>query len=231
LLHAEEKPEAIIEKAIAAQGGAAKVAKLRTMRIKVEGTTNLVLGMAATPFTLEDTWQMPGQYKSVATLELIMGTKFTQIQVIDGDKGWIEFNGKTQDMPKEAVAEMKEQKYAEDLDRLGFLKEKGYDLSMLEEIKISEKPALGILVKAKGHRDVKLYFDKDTGLLVKRVNTLNEPDKEVVQEVFFSDYQEKDGLKHYRKIVAHRDGKKAIEAKVTELEFFDKLDDKVFAKP
>jgi hypothetical protein len=229
-VHAEENSEAIIEKAIAAQGGAAKVAKLRTMRIKVEGTTDLVPGQPKLPFVLEDTWQMPNRYKSMITFEL-MGMKFSQTQAIDGDKGWIEFNGKTQDMPKEAMAEMKEQKYAEDLDRLSFLKEKGYDLSMLEQIKIGEKPALGILVKAKNHREVKLYFYKETGLLVKRVNTLKEPNKEIVQEVFFTDYQEKDGLKHYRKIVAHRDGKKALEAKVTELEFFDKLDDKVFAKP
>src|SRR6516162_2844156 len=117
LLHAEEKPESIIEKAIAAQGGAAKVAKLRTMRIKVEGTTDLVPDQPKLPFVLEDTWQMPNRYKSTITLEL-KGMKFTQTQVIDGDKGWMEVNGKTQEMPKENLAEMKEQKYAEDLDRL-----------------------------------------------------------------------------------------------------------------
>ena len=38
-------------------------------------------------------------------------------------------------------------------------------------------------------------------------------------------------MKHYRKITAYRDGKKMFEGKVTELEFFDKLEDKVFAKP
>ena len=55
--------------------------------------------------------------------------------------------------------------------------------------------------------------------------------KMVRQEVTFSDYQEKDGLKHYKKIVAHRDGKKVVDARVTEVEFFEKLDPKVFAKP
>ena len=55
--------------------------------------------------------------------------------------------------------------------------------------------------------------------------------KEVTQEVVFGDYSEKDGVKHYRKITALRDGKKLFEGVVTELEFFDKLDDKVFAKP
>ncbi len=86
-------------------------------------------------------------------------------------------------------------------------------------------------MKAKGHRDVKLYFDNETGLLAKRENTLEAAGKEITQEVFFSDYQEKDGLKHYHKIIAHQNGKKVLEAKVIDLEFFDKLNAKVFAKP
>ena len=47
----------------------------------------------------------------------------------------------------------------------------------------------------------------------------------------FSDYREKDGLKHYRKISALHDGKKFVEGTVTEIEFFEKLDPKVLAKP
>jgi hypothetical protein len=229
---AQDKSQAVVEKAIEAQGGKAKVAKLRAMRIKVEGTTDLIPGQPKLPFTIEDTWQMPNRYKSSFSFEL-MGEKVTVTQVIDGDKGWMHVDGKTQDLPKEAVAEMKEQRYAEDLDRLGFLKEKGIELSLLVEIKIVEKPAIGVLVKSKGHRDVKLYFDKASGLLVKREHRLLEPSsgKEVLQEVIFSNYREKDGLKHYHKIIAFRDGKAAIQGEVREIEFFEKLDDKVFAKP
>lgn len=53
----------------------------------------------------------------------------------------------------------------------------------------------------------------------------------MLQAVVFIEYQEKDGLKHYKRIVAYRDGKKVISGKVTEIEFFDKVDAKVFAKP
>jgi hypothetical protein len=194
---AQDGARAIVEKAIQAQGGEAKVSKLRTMRIKVEGTTDLVPGQPNLPFTIEDTWQMPGRYKTSSTFQL-EGRKFTQTQVIDGDKGSMQSNGQTQDLPKEAVTEMKEQKNAEDLDRLGFLKEKGIELSVLDEIKVDGRPAVGILVNSKGRRDVKLYFDKASGLLVKREHRVLDPasGKEVQQEVIFSDYQEKDGLKH-----------------------------------
>ena len=80
---------------------------------------------------------------------------------------------------------------------------------------------------------MKLYFDLSNGLLVKREHYLfdSSAGREALQEVFFSDYREKDGLKHYYKIVVHRDGKSVIEGKVVELEFFPKLDAKVFARP
>ena len=128
VVFAQDEARAIVEKAIQAQGGEAKVAKLRIMRIKAEGTAALVPGQPDLPFTIEDTWQMPGRYKSSSTFQ-IMGKKVAQTQVIDGDKGWIHMNGQTQDLPREAVAEMKEQKYAEDLDRCAFLEERGIELS------------------------------------------------------------------------------------------------------
>src|SRR5438309_11211694 len=87
----EDAPRAIVEKAIQAQGGEAKIAKLRTMRIKVKGTTDLIPGQPNLPFTIEDTWQMPNQYKTSFSLEL-MGQKAVQTQVIDGDKGWIQIS-------------------------------------------------------------------------------------------------------------------------------------------
>jgi hypothetical protein len=226
---AQDKVRAIVEKAIQAQGGETNLARLRTMRIKVEGTAALVPGQPECPFTMEDTWQMPNRYKTSSTFQF-QGQKVAQTQVIDGDKGWIQANDQTQIMPREALDEMKEQKYAEDLDRLTFLTETNNEILAVDPIEVDGKPAIGVLVKSKGHREVRLYFDKTSGLLVKREQRLLDPlsGKEVLQEVIFSDYQEKDGLKHYRKIVALRDRKKVIDAKVTEIKFFDKLDEKVF---
>jgi hypothetical protein len=228
----DDAARGVIEKAIKAQGGADKVAKLRVARIKVEGTISLAPGQPGIPFVLEDWWQMPDQYKTTARFEL-GGKKVTQTQALDGQSGWMQIDGVTQTMPKEAVAEMREQKYAEDLDRLGFLAAKGIDITLLGGAKVGGREAVGVLVKAKGHRDVKLYFDKESGLLAKREHKVLDSGtgKEVTQEVVFGDYRETDGLKHYRTLTAYRDGKKWVEAKVVELEFFDRLDKKVFARP
>jgi hypothetical protein len=218
--------------AIKAQGGAEKVTKLRIMRVKAEGTVSLVPGQPGVPFVIEDGWQMPDQYKTTSRFEL-GGKKVGQTQALDGGTRWMQSDGVTIDMPKEAVAEMREQKYAEDLDRLGFLKDKEIGLTALGESKVGGRAAVGVLIKSKGHRDVKLWFDKENGLLVKREQRVLDSGtgKEVTQEVVFADYREVGGVKHYHTLTAYRDGKKFIEATVREIEFFDKLDKKVFAKP
>lgn len=231
-LSAPDIARSIVERGIKAQGGEAQIAKLRIMRIKVEGVAVLIPGQPGIPFSLEDIWRMPDRYKSSSEFQM-PGRKISQTQAIVGDTGWIQMTGPPQDLPPEAVAEMKEQKYAEDLDRCGFLAVPGVELSAIDPTSVDGKPAEGVLIKSKGHREVKLYFDRESGLLVKREHRLLDPslDKEVLQEVFFSDYQEQDGLKHYRKIIVLRDGKKVFDAVVIELEFFKTLGEKVFAKP
>jgi hypothetical protein len=232
VVFAQDPARTVVEKAIAAQGGALNLAKLRTMHVKCEGTMTLIPDQPGVPFTIEDTWQMPDQYKSCFSFQQA-GKPFSQTLVINGNKGWMQVNGQTIEMPKEALAEMREQRYAEDMDRLGFLEEKSIELSLLDETKVAGQPAVAVLIKSKGHRDVKLYFDKVSGLLVKREHRLldSASGKEVLQEVIYGDYEEKDGLKYYKKITAYRDGKQAMEGQMKEIEFCKKLDDKEFAKP
>jgi hypothetical protein len=229
---AQDDPKAVLDKAVQAVGGPAAVAKMRAARLKAEGTAAVVPGQPALPVTVEDVWLMPDKYRTTATFT-VMGKQLTQTQVLDGKTGWIKVGDQVQDMPKDALAEMTEQKYAEDLDRLGFVGEKGFDLSAAPEVRVNDRPAAGVLVKSRGRRDVTLYFDTETGLLVKRVQTVLDPTagKQVSQEVTFADYKETAGVKYPRTLTLSRAGRKLIEVKVTELEFLDKPDPKLFARP
>src|SRR5258706_356050 len=110
---AQDKAREIVVRAIVAQGGKAKVAKLRCMRIKIEGTTNFVPDQPNLPFTIEDMWQMPDRYKTSSTIQF-GGEKHVQTEVIYGNTGWSQLDGINLDFPEKALAEMKEQKYAED---------------------------------------------------------------------------------------------------------------------
>jgi len=113
------------------------------------------------------------------------------------------------------------------------LKDKAVNLSTLGEIKVDDRPALGVRVSSKGHRDINLYFDKETHLLVKsemRVK-VEATGMEANQETFYGGHKEVGGIKEPMKFVIKRDGKPYLNAEVEEVRRGEKVDDSVFAKP
>jgi len=124
------------------------------------------------------------------------------------------------------------------LSRLLALREKDLNLSLLAEAKVENRPVDGIKVVAKGHQDVSLYFDRETGLLVKLERRRKIPairkeaiEKESMEERILSDYRPVDGVQSPRKTVIYLDGKRLMDAEVVDVKFLEKLDDSVFARP
>ena len=102
--------------------------------------------------------------------------KFTFIRVVNGDKVWIEVGRRHPEVDdKDQIKEAKEELYADRVKSLlPLVKEKGFKLEALGEVKVDGKPAVGVRVSHKGHRDVNLFFNKDTGLLVKSEQTVKD---------------------------------------------------------
>jgi hypothetical protein len=230
LADAQTGAKAVIDQAIKAHGGPAKIARLKVARIKLQGV--MLEGGKEIPLTLEDAWQLPGHYRTQTQVEM-NGTKMTRIITVNGDKGWTSVNGSVQDMDHAAIAEMKEQVYSESFDKLfPLLDLSAYQVSVLPDSEVNRQKVKGVRILSAGHRAVSLYFDAATGLLAKRAEKMQGGNgREVLREVVFSDYQELDGLKQAMKLTAFYDGKKIIEGKVTELKFFDKQEPSEFAKP
>ena len=89
-------------------------------------------------------------------------------------------------------------------------------------------------VTKKGKRDVNLYFDKKTNLLVKAEYRALDPFtlQEVAQEKLFSGYKELvPGLKMASKELINSDGKRFMDMEITELRQVERHDDSVFARP
>jgi hypothetical protein len=228
---AQDDPKALVERAIKAHGGEAKVAKLKVMTIKVKGKMTFLPGLGGTDLLIDDTWHMPSQYKSAMRLKHD-GQDVEFIKVVNGDKGWVSsWMGMVQPMTKEDLAEFKEQKYAEDLERLGFLQDNRYTLATIKDSISGLNPSVGVKITSKGHREVTLYFDMASSLLIGRRHFILEAGKEILQEVFYEDFEDQDGLTHYTRLVGKRDGKNFFEGEVAEIKFFEKLDEKVFARP
>lgn len=225
---AADETQAIIDKAIKAHGGVEKLAKDRATQSKSKGTIELAGGISYT----QETSLQSGKFKDVMQLS-VAGTDVTVTTVFDGKKAWVNANGMTRELEGKLLDEVKEAAYTTKLGRMVFLKDKAVELSPLGEVKVNDRPAVGVKVVTKGHRDLNMYFDKESGLLAKverqALDAMTQ--KEVAEERIVLEYQEVDGMKVAKNVLINRDGKKFMEAEVLEVKFPDKLDDSEFAKP
>ena len=220
---------AIIDKAVKAHGGQDKLAKFPAMTIKFKGTFH---GMGQKlPMTGEVSSQGNDKVRLEAEVEA-GGMKFRIINVFAGDKGWNKIGEETKEFGKDELAEAKEQAYAGWVETLTPLKDKEFTLATVGEVKVEDRPAVGVKVSSKGHRDIDLYFDKETGLLVKSVKQVKDDGgQEVTEESFPGEYKEVQGTKQAMKFVIKRDGKLYIEGEASEMQLSEKLDASLFAKP
>src|SRR5262249_17306657 len=147
----------IIDKAVEAHGGAATLAKLKAASWKSKGTFHGPMG------TQEFTGQYAVQFPGKSRFDISAGSGFGFVSVLDGEEGWVKFGDKAQEMDKGTVAEVKENLYATWLTTVAPLTDKPLSLMPLGESKVGDRRVIGVKVSSKGHRDVLLYFDKETG--------------------------------------------------------------------
>jgi hypothetical protein len=226
-----DNAKAIIEKAIQAQGGADKVAKLKVSHEKARGT--FYLAEKEIPFKVEAYQQLPNQARTVITLNA-GGMDRTIIEVVNGDKAWQSVNGVTTELDDKELADNKEALHASYVTTLlPLLNDKGFELKGLGEAKVDSKVVVGVKVSFKGRQDVKLYFDKESGLLVKVTRPTREPIamKPVIQDELFSDYKVVDGVKQPQRVLILHDGKKFMAVEFLEITFVPSFDAKLFARP
>jgi hypothetical protein len=162
----------------------------------------------------------------------VMGQKINVKVIFDGEKGWLNFNGTTMDAPEATIKEFKDGAHLMEVSKLTGLGDKKYKIESLGESKVEDKPVLGIRVSTEGQRDVNLFFDKETYLILKterRAVTMTE--QEVTEERINQSFDEVEGLKIPKKVLVLRDGKKYVESEETETKVLDSIDKSEFAKP
>jgi hypothetical protein len=227
---ADEKDEAkaVIDKALKAMGGEAKVAKLKAGTWKATLTASE--GGNDVSVVSDGTWQGKDQYhiNGEATFG---GRTESAMFVINGDKGWGKHNDRV-DEAKDELPLIKNGLYAMRAPQLlPEFKGKDSKLSHLGEVKVNDKPAVGVSVAHKDFKDISVFFDTESGLPVKTEIHLTDPrGKEITVEFFYSDYKEMEGIKHPTKLLIKFDNKEA-KMEVSEIKAKDKVDDSEFAKP
>ncbi len=219
---------AVIDKAIQATGGEAKLAGAARFTQKAAGKVYGPAGAVA--FTGEWAVDLPGQVRETIETEAD-GMKFRAVKVIAGDKGWLRVNDGVEELDKDALAAAHDETYAAWVTSLLPLKEKEFTLAPLAESKVGERAAVGVKVTHADRPDVALYFDKEKGWLLRAEYAVKAGAAKVRQEVFYDDYTDRDGLQRPKKTTVKRDGKVLLECEVSEFKALDKADPKAFEKP
>jgi hypothetical protein len=228
----DNEARTLVEKGIKALGGEKNVAKLRARHARYEG--HLFFGEARAAVKADEAVQLPGKFRMQMDLEA-NNRKATVIDLIDGDKGQRDQNGGLKPLEGELLAAVR--RALRNLHAAGtltdLLRDKAYTLSPLGELKVNDRPAVGVKVSHKGRADVDLYFAKDNHLLVKVEWRAPNFDlqQEVAWEALFGNYKETDGVLCPRSVLLNIDGKKYMEVEVTEIRFAERIDDAMFTRP
>jgi hypothetical protein len=230
---ADEQAEmkALLDKATKALGGKALLTKYKGLTAKGKGKIHV--GTNAFAFTEESYWQVPTQYRFDLNLD-VMGNSVSEKIILDGTKGWVKIGEQTAKLPKDAFTAFKDVFHAIRLVMRPLdARDKAFKLSGLGEMKIGDRPAVGVKITHKSYPDVDIYLDKESSLPL-QAELRSKDDvggKEVAYTLLFSDYKKFGDLKTYTKLVWKKDGNKYIERETTEIKGEEKLDADLFAKP
>src|SRR5262249_38057105 len=117
--------------------------------------------------------------------------------------------------------------------QLAALRSPGFTLESLGESKLDGTAVRGVKVSAKGRRDVQLFFDAKTGLLIaSESRALDETTgKEIPFTTRLGGYVKVDGVGYYSTIEVSRDGKPYYQETLSEQKRLPSLPDATFARP
>lgn len=211
----EEKLRVLIDKVLAAQGGEDKLNKLQfTMTVKhSNGYINKYWVQPPKNFRWETTF--PNQT-----------AKWIVILFPEGRRWWTK--GPNEDPKRFEPTGIEPLSVEGWFDYVKFfgprqvlrLKDAQHKMPLLDdEAKVGDRAAVGVQVTGP-HYKSKMYFDKDTHLLLKGIGS------DILREVTYSDYKKFDGIP-----IAQKEHDGHFEPRVTEFRVVEKFDAKLFEQP
>ena len=161
-------------------------------------------------------------------VSIVQGPRGPMYTAYDGQAGWMTgFGGRIQDMEG---ADVYAAKLDADFQQLANSKAVFRQVRPTRPDKIGDKEYWVLLGITPGEPPVRLYFDKDTGLLAREVRYAQTPVGRYPTQVDFADYREADGVKIPYEWTVSRPGN-SFTIKVDEVKQNVPVDDSKFAKP
>jgi hypothetical protein len=179
--------EEVVAKNVQARGGATALASLRSLR----RTGKFVLPGRNLLISVSDVRERPGRIRQEATYQGL-----TQIQAFDGARGWQvqPFEGR-KDPALMSEDDVKPFRLAADLDGpFVNAKAKGHVLEYLGTEDVDGTLAHKVRVRLKWGGDVTVFFDPDTWMVIRDVQTSTVRGAEQEVETDYGDYEKVGGV-------------------------------------
>jgi hypothetical protein len=229
------EPKAVIEKAIEAHGGRKLLEKYPAAKVSFTGEMT-VMGQNATMSGTNTTDK--GKIKVEIEMS-IAGQKVKIVQMASGDKTQVRLSVGGMNVDAPVTEGQKEElklssHYAEITTLVPLFDETKFELKSEADEEVEKKKADVVSVKLKAHdRTLKLYFDKESKLLVmvarEGIVPGSQDDKKGKLATLLGDYKKQDGVMVPMKITSKVDGEVFLTATVTEHVNLEKTDAKEFA--
>ncbi len=221
----EKAAIALLEKALKAKGGAAKLKAIRNMKVVAKG--KITVQKRAMPATLTRHFELPDKLR--LDIDVRVGGATAQVvTLLSGRKAWNKQPGQgVVELPKEAVAELRKQIWRDHEFILLRHREKGTRVASPGPQTVGGVTYDVVTITSPdGQNSVTLYLDQKTHLI--SVLTFREQGIEAIES--YADYRVVDGIQ-----IAHRRQTKSLEAllqaEVTSVSFNIKTDAALFSKP
>jgi hypothetical protein len=190
-VRSDDNPRAVVARAVQVVGGETLLVRAQAFQFKVKGTL-YINPVRGDQFTGEVFSQLPDRRKEIVQAQT-QGNLVLLTEVLAGGKAWLKDDVHVHELSPAELADLKERAYASYVaSLLPLLKGSGLSLEPLGEAKVQGRPAIRVKVVSAGHRDIKLYFDKADGFLVKVEQRRKDvmTGAESVWEELRSDYRE-----------------------------------------
>lgn len=226
-LRADEEAQKVLDRAIAAHGGATALERVPRM---IRSSSGMAYGnRQENACTTELYCDLP--HRSRLEMELT-AQKLKLLVVVTPTKGWNVTGGLTQEMAPSQLQEVQAEVYTYYLVSLVPLRDaKVFTLKSIPGIKVQGTETAGILVSKKGQDDVRMFFDKSTGYLVQLQRRASAAGLVRTKDYVFADFKEFDGVKMATSYSEKINGQKTIDLKGAKYRFPSKPDDKQFGQP
>jgi Photosynthetic reaction centre cytochrome C subunit len=215
-------PDQILDKYIAAIGGATALSKLTSFTAKgtYEGYETLSEKVPVDIFA-----KAPNQLTTVVHTQ-----NGDSVSTYDGNRGWIAAADKLMRVLPLAGGDLEGAKMDALLAFPARIKQEFQWRTGFPSVSVDDRPVQVIQNAARGDAGAKLYFDSQSGLLVRQVRYVDTAVGVIPTRIDYSDYRDVAGVKvPFRRVVTWTDGRSTIE--LSDVQPNPRIDAARFAEP